>query len=112
MVYLNDKVVSYLNVNSITFAPGDYHTGQPAGEEDQILHWNIEALGPIPTADQLNATYETKLAADAMIAYREQRAVEYPLIGDQLDALWKGGDAAADMLAQIRSVKAKYPKPE
>jgi hypothetical protein len=43
-------------------------------------------------------------------AYKYQRAVEYPAIGDQLDALWKGGDAAAEMLAKVQAVKAKYPK--
>ena len=43
-------------------------------------------------------------------AYKEQRRVEYPPIGDQLDALWKGGDAAAEMLAKVQAVKAKYPK--
>jgi hypothetical protein len=42
--------------------------------------------------------------------YKEQRAAEYPAIGDQLDALWKGGDAAAEMLAAVQAVKAKYPK--
>ena len=45
-------------------------------------------------------------------AYRRQRVTEYPSIGDQLDALWKGGDAAAEMLATVMAVKAKYPKPE
>jgi hypothetical protein len=40
------------------------------------------------------------------------RATEYPPIGDQLDALWKGGEAAAEMLAKVQAVKAKYPKPE
>lgn len=42
--------------------------------------------------------------------YKEQRASEYPTVGDQLDALWKGGEAAAAMLAQVQAVKAKYPK--
>ena len=45
-------------------------------------------------------------------AYKYQRAAEYPPIGDQLDALWKGGDAAAEMLETVMAVKAKYPKPE
>lgn len=40
------------------------------------------------------------------------RKDSYPPIGDQLDALWKGGDAAAEMLAKVQAVKAKYPKPE
>ena len=52
-------------------------------------------------------------AAEALVAaeaYKQQRASEYPPIGDQLDALWKGGDAAAEMLAKVQAVKAKYPK--
>ena len=44
-------------------------------------------------------------------AYIENRQREYPPIGDQLDALWKGGDAAAEMLAKVQAVKTKYPKP-
>ena len=42
--------------------------------------------------------------------YKYQRAAEYPPIGDQLDALWKGGDAATEMLAKVQAVKTKYPK--
>jgi len=43
-------------------------------------------------------------------AYARNRAKEYPPIGDQLDALWKGGDAAAEMLAKVQAVKDKCPK--
>ena len=43
-------------------------------------------------------------------AYVAKRVAEYPTIGDQLDALWKGGDAQAEMLAKVMAVKAKYPK--
>jgi hypothetical protein len=43
--------------------------------------------------------------------YAALRQQEYPTIGDQLDALWKGGDAAAEMLAKVQAVKAKFPKP-
>jgi hypothetical protein len=42
--------------------------------------------------------------------YYAKRRAEYPAIGEQLDALWKGGDAAAAMTAKIAEVKAKYPK--
>lgn len=45
-------------------------------------------------------------------SYRDKRKSEYPDIGDQLDALWKGGDALIEMAAQIQAVKDKYPKPE
>ena len=54
-----------------------------------------------------------KAAVEAYVQaneYKAKRAAEYPPIGDQLDALWKGGDAAAEMLAKVQAVKAKYPK--
>ena len=43
-------------------------------------------------------------------AYIAKRASEYPSIGDQLDALWKGGAEAEAMLAKVQAVKQKYPK--
>ena len=54
------------------------------------------------------ATVQAYIDAHAYIAKRQS---EYPPIGDQLDALWKGGDAAAEMLAKVQAVKTKYPKP-
>ena len=58
------------------------------------------------------AAHAATMAEQAKTAYAKSRAAEYPPIGDQLDALWKGGDAATAMLAQVQAVKAKYPKPE
>lgn len=45
--------------------------------------------------------------------YYAMRRSEYPSLGDQLDALWKGSDstAFADMVARIAAIKVKYPKP-
>ena len=43
-------------------------------------------------------------------AYKYKRAAEYPPIGDQLDALWKGGAEAEAMLAKVQAVKARFPK--
>lgn len=63
-------------------------------------------------ADGNEVAYD-KAAVQAYVdahAYIAKRAAEYPPIGDQLDALWKGGDAAAEMLAKVQAVKAKYPK--
>lgn len=54
---------------------------------------------------RLQAEYEDK-------DYQRKRAAEYPPISDQLDALWKGGEAAAEMLAKVQAVKNKYPKGE
>jgi hypothetical protein len=44
--------------------------------------------------------------------YSELRRKEYPAIGDQLDALWKGGEALEAMRQQIVAVKEKYKKPK
>jgi len=44
--------------------------------------------------------------------YVEYRVTAYPPIGDQLDALWKGGEALAAMQQQILAVKAAHPKPQ
>lgn len=45
--------------------------------------------------------------------YYALRRNEYPKLGDQLDAMWKGTDSQAflDMQYKILEVKAKYPKP-
>lgn len=44
--------------------------------------------------------------------YYAKRRAEYPSLGDQLDAMWKGtnSQAYADMMNKIQSVKIKYPK--
>ncbi len=43
-------------------------------------------------------------------AYVDQRVLEYPAIGDQLDALYHAGVFPDDMAAQIQAVKERYPK--
>ena len=60
---------------------------------------------------QAKAIQDAKNIELSKTQYQRDRASEYPPIGDQLDALWKGGDAATTMLAQVQAVKAKYPKP-
>jgi len=44
--------------------------------------------------------------------YYALRRAEYPSLGDQLDAFWKGPESQSyqDMLAKIQAVKTKYPK--
>ena len=41
--------------------------------------------------------------------YQRDRKADYPDIGDQLDALWKGGEEAEAMKTIVNQVKAKYP---
>jgi hypothetical protein len=65
----------------------------------------FDADGNPVTYDE--ATVQAYIDAHSYISKRQS---EYPSIGDQLDALWKGGDAQTEMLAKVMAVKAKYPK--
>ena len=82
-------------------------------------NYHTTSEGNIPFTAEEEAEWEAmeiafaaERAALEATKYQRDRAAEYPPIGDQLDALWKGGDAATVMLAQVQAVKAKYPKPE
>ena len=83
--------------------------------DGEVTYENIQWLNPdhpMPTKRQvLEETARLQAEADSK-EYQRLRAKEYPSIGDQLDALWKGGEAAASMATQVQAVKNKYPKPE
>lgn len=74
------------------------------------LEW-LDQLQTQPTDAEIQAEITRLQAAYDAQAYARARAAKYPPIGDQLDALWKGGDAAAEMLAIIQAVKERNPKP-
>lgn len=44
------------------------------------------------------------------VTYADLRRAEYPLIADQLDAIWKGEPFVSDMRQTVLAVKTKYPK--
>ena len=84
-------------------------------------HETIFKLNPAITVIRGDVAYDAdgnevaydKAAVQAYVdahAYIAKRQAEYPPIGDQLDALWKGGEAAAEMLAKVQAVKSKFPK--
>ena len=85
------------------------------------LHEAIYQLNPSVVTIRGDVAYDANeqvvsydlSAAEALVAanaYKEQRAAEYPAIGDQLDALFHAGVFPADMAATIQAVKDKYPK--
>lgn len=90
------------------------------------LHQELMAAG-IPIAgvssdgqiDFLPTVTETQRAlADEIlqkhdpIDYEAQRRAEYPSVQDQLDALWAGGEKAAEMKAKIEAINAKHHPPK
>lgn len=45
-------------------------------------------------------------------SYKGKRAIAYPYVGDQLDALYHAGLFPPEMAEKIAAVKAAYPKPD
>jgi len=108
---LNDQIQAYLALANISFTAGDYQTGQPEGQEDQILHWDTK-LGVQPTKIQLANAQSVKEATATTIAYKTKRANEYPSMADYLDGIVKGDAAQVQTyIDACLAVKAKYPKP-
>jgi hypothetical protein len=109
---LAKKIQAYLNQNNISLNVGDFKTGQPDGQEDQVLHWGTN-LGTQPTQAQLDSAWATKVAADDAAAYATKRASEYPPMADYLDGIVKGNQAQVQTyIDACLAVKAKYPKAE
>jgi len=75
------------------------------------LIWHSPEID-IPTLEEVEAEIARLQAEQKRTQYQKQRAQEYPSIGDQLDAIWKGGDAYDAMLAKVMAIKDKYPKPQ
>ena len=97
-IITDGKITNTIEIESLTAVPGlnllDASLGGTMGDL-----WDGSVFTtPPPPADTHT--------------YQEKRAPAYPPIGDQLDALWKGGAAAAEMLVLVQAVKTKYPKPE
>jgi len=61
---------------------------------------------------QTVAIDRTEIVKPTIPDYYALRRNEYPTIGDQLDAMWKGTDSAeyAAIMQKIQAVKDRYPK--
>ena len=80
------------------------------GSQDEFIGKKVAV-----TQAEADAIIEEKLSIQReeilnTLPYDKKRSLEYPSIGDQLDALWKGGSAAEEMKAAVQAVKNKYPK--
>jgi hypothetical protein len=82
---------------------------QISGNDYSNLEW-LDKNQTKPSSNEVDQELVRLEAEYISTEYQRLREPEYPSIGDQLDALWKGGAAAAAMLEQVQAVKAKYPK--
>jgi hypothetical protein len=81
------------------------------GDTYEGLSW-LDKTQTKPTEEEINKEIERLRVEHQRIQYQRDRKLEYPSIGDQLDALFHAGVFPPEMAAQIQSVKDKYPKPE
>lgn len=70
---------------------------------------------PIPAdAREIDAEIEETVKGRLVLSsdWLSLREDAYPSLKDQLDAMWKGGDAVMEMAALVQSIKDRYPKTE
>ena len=77
------------------------------GDNYADIQWGDTAVISLSDLEARKIAMATEYASKA---YSRARATAYPPIGDQLDALWKGGDDAAAMKVIIDKVKSDNPK--
>ena len=80
-----------------------------AVHDDSVTWINYE--NPPITNEQIAAEQQRLQMIHDWHEYRRNRAVEYPTIQEQLDALYHAGVFPPEMTARIRAVKEKYPTP-
>ena len=77
---------------------------------DNSVTWIMPENPPV-TDEQIASEQQRLQMIHDWHEYRRNRAVEYPTIQEQLDALYHAGVFPAEMSARIRAVKEKYPTP-
>jgi hypothetical protein len=80
------------------------------GDSYSGINW-LDPDNACPSQEEVEAEIARLQAEYDAQFYRQQRASEYPAIGDQLDALFHAGVFPEEMAAQIQAVKDRYPKP-
>ena len=109
--HADNKIIKYQDFASEADANAHVsaHGGFVCAKPDGILnYWVVDADKKTLTYDK--TTHDSDVAAAAAVAYKSARRIAYPSIGDQLDAIWKGGDDQAAMKVIIDKVKSDNPK--
>ena len=79
---------------------------------DKYKQSYLDAQGPdYKTRQQRDdADAQAEIERQNNLPYNIKRQRAYPPMGDQLDALWKGGDDADAMKVLVNKVKTDFPK--
>lgn len=70
-------------------------------------------LDPLTNTETTVPIAKEEIVSPSIPDYYTLRKNEYPSLGDQLDAIWKGVDSESfiNMMNKIKEIKNKYPKP-
>lgn len=102
-LYVTEGDPSPLEEGVILLPGGCIEAELPESVEGKIARWDGQwVYEDLPEAPMQEALIE--------LTYAEKRAMEYPSIGDQLDALFRAGMFPSEMTAKIQAIKDKYPK--
>ena len=80
---------------------------------DERLHKMVDGVKIYLTLEEeaeIRAEWAANKAKKKSTEYIEERRLEYPSIGDQLDDLFHSGAFSSEMRAKLQAVKDKYPK--
>lgn len=81
----------------------------PTGKIIQKIMYSGQGSGPAGCESVTQQEHDA-ITFDPVLGYADYRRREYPSVGDQLDALWKGEKDADEMKQRILKVKERYPK--
>jgi hypothetical protein len=101
---ITHKGLLYLGFSKDDFVLQDDSDGKGV----YVKEWNSDK--PQPSAEEMKTATDFIKAQEIAQEYAYNRKADYPPIGDQLDALWKGGADADAMKIIVNQVKDKYPK--
>lgn len=84
---LSEQIKAYLDQSGILYSVGDFATGRPDGQPDQILRWDTEKLGAQPTSDQLAMAEAAYVPPPSEVPTKEQLLVQLQTLQAQIQAL-------------------------
>jgi hypothetical protein len=79
-------------------------------KNDGYYQFDWDGVSELPDWTKGLTSVEVAAPIDIPFTYKDFRRTAYPPIGDQLDAMWKGGADEAAMLSIILAIKARFPK--
>jgi len=86
----------------------------PAPEDwDYKIQYVDVTTNPLPERaieEDIDLAFDAQGSVRRSNDYQGLREAAYPSLADQLDALWKGGEAAGEMKERVQAIKAQYPK--